>query len=173
MGGFMALSLLAGGFQAYNQYQSSKAEAQSLLQQVELNKIRANEIEERSIINIDRTQRASNTFQETQKASLAGSGFEVGGVATLQMLEDTVAKTIEEIDNIERETAYELETIRLENESLRSSAREVKRAGKLGAIGTLLGAGVSAYRSSPKGYSKSRRYAPPKDGMGPRLPRGR
>lgn len=173
----LGLALLATGtaLKAYSEMKAGDAEAQALLEQIELNKIKERELADRLLSNIDKTERYGKSFQETQTASLAGSGFEVDGMATLQMLEDTVSKTLEEIDTLSRETNYEIESLQMENESLKAGAKRVKDASRLEALGTVLGGVSSGVMNSPKGKKPrpARHHSAPAGGVGPRLPRGR
>lgn len=132
---------------AYGQYQSSKAQAESLEAQAQQGFLRAEEIIQRNTIKNELLLESALVHQGTQKAQSAGSGRALE--STRDLVSSTMDKAAEQIINNNRSAEWEAHMAEIGASSQLDSAGNISTAGTISAIGTLGFGAAKAYDASP------------------------
>lgn len=139
-----ALAIVGGGVQAYGQMQAAKAQADAAKIDSMMRFQQANEILSRSEVEAATMFLEGEQFKGRQMASQAASGVQLGAGSTLLALEDTNQKILMGIDNMKRDATFRANQLFAEGKQLKKDARNIKKAGTISAVGSLLSAGGMA-----------------------------
>lgn len=144
------LAVAGGGaaMKAYGQWKAAEAQANAKREQASLLDMEAGEILARTDINNDLLAQDAIRFSGRQAASMAASG---GGVSATSsaILEETARLASEEMGRNLREAKWEAHMKNIEADSMRRSADQFEKAGKIAAIGSILGSGAKIAGSKP------------------------
>ena len=161
------LSIGGGLVNAWAAYSASKARSEAMRRQADIDRKRAQEILERAKTNNELLARRTDLIMSEQMTQFAGSGREFG-TTTLVALENTADLFAEEAKRNYHEAEWEATMINMGADELLRQRKDIEKAGKLSALGSLLGAGKDLYQSLPGGYKSSSKvpsykteYAPP------------
>jgi len=141
-----AVAFLAAGtaLQLYSQYQQSKYEQASLLEESDNKFLQAEELGYRAKINQRLIKKKGAQIKGQQLAMSASSGVDISTGSSLDTAMETTLAITDQINIMKRETEFEQAQLRKEAESKKQTARQKKKAGMLGMVGTLFGAGAAA-----------------------------
>lgn len=143
----LPLILLGAGslLSAWGAFAQGDAQANAANDAAKMREIEAQEVLERLNINRRSIFDQGSRFKVRQRQSIAAQG-RLSDDSTLSLLEDTNAQVSRELFNAEREAEFRAQGLRSEAGFARSRADELRNAGALEGVGTLLTAGFSAYQ---------------------------
>jgi predicted metal-dependent phosphoesterase TrpH len=138
----LGISGAGAGLKAYGQWKAAEAQADAKREQAQLKMLQAGEVLKRNQIKNDLLEQEAIRFSGTQAASMAASG---GGVSATSsaILEETARLAGEQAQRNSRAAEWEAFALNKEAESMMRSADQFETAGKLQAIGSLLGSAGS------------------------------
>lgn len=135
----LTIAMIAGaGLQAFGQYQSGQAQARAARQQAKLKKVQANELLERMRIQEGRFREQGEAYKAKQTADYAGNGVAVGTGATLVAMEDTNFKISQQIEDMQRDTLFRVNQLRLGAKYEVQQGNDAATAGAIMAGGSIL-----------------------------------
>jgi len=147
MGAFLAIGLIGTALSAYGNYKSAQAQGEAKRQQSELDRMKGLEVLRRNEINTELLGKEAIKFSGKQTAQIAasGGGFTASSVA---LLEETARTVAEEMGRNLEEAEWEAHMISLGAESRDVAAGEIEKAGKISAVGSILGGGIGLARAT-------------------------
>ena len=148
MGAEVAVLAVGTGIQAYSQYQQGRQQAEAAKQQAKFKRAQAREMLERMAIEEKNLNEQGAEFKAKQTSAYAAGGVAIGTGATLLALEDTNAKIYQKIYEMKRDTQFRSAQLMKGADVSMQEAEQMKTAGKMGAVGTLLSGSYTAYRNS-------------------------
>ena len=131
----------------YGQYANAKAQSESLLAQAAVNEIKAVEILERMEINNETVRIRSGQAMAEAQARTGGAGIDSQSV--LASMEEVARLASEEIVFNSREARFEASMTRLEGQSMKDSASQVRKAGTLAMLNTGVQAVIDYNKNKP------------------------
>lgn len=133
----MAAGLLVAGsiLSAYGNYKASEAAAEGLLDEANLLGLSAKHVLTLNDMNTQATIQARDELQGAAETQFAASGFatEPGAIA------DIASRAAKEIELNTLEAKYEATKMRAQASAKRKAAAATKKAGKIAAVGSILG----------------------------------
>ena len=153
-----ALTMASGLFSAYSSIQQGnaqaaayEAQANAANQNAKIAAWQAEDTLKRGAGEEKKLRERGGQFAATQFSQLAASGQQVSGSA-LSVLQDTGMGVEQDADTLRLDFAkekwgHDVQQVNFLNEAdaARSSAKNAKKAGRIGALTSLMGAGVGAY----------------------------
>lgn len=168
------LSLAGSGVQAYGTIKAAEAEANSMREQANIERLVASEILYRA--EVEQNLKRADLQQQLGDvvSQFAESKVDVSTGAPLLLMRDLMRVTNHEIAMSNREAIFESRMRELQAEGLQKAARDTETAGKIQALGQLLGGGARAASNFSGGATRSAsvsRTAAPSPGVrGPGRP---
>lgn len=140
-----ALAVGGTGLSVMGQIEEAEARAAEARRQAAIGRLRAQEIEERAVINEKAIKKRGDKTAGEQVAAFAKGGVDVGKGTAATAIEETANEVMQEVMNTRREARFEAHLARLGADSTEQAAKQLLKAGQVRAAGTLLsGAGNMA-----------------------------
>lgn len=140
--GLMSIGTLIG---AYGQFQEGETRSDIARQNKQVALQLAEDARLRGAIEEQRQREISGQVLGTQRARLAGSGVDISSGSALDILMDTAASAELDALAIRANAAREAYGYQVQAENFRQESKLYRRAGRLGAVSTLLSGGGSAF----------------------------
>lgn len=132
------------GVQAYSQLQQGQEASTAANYNARISDVQARDALDRGTLEEARYSRAVRQVEGSQKAAFGAANVTRSGTA-LDLLGDTAQIASEDVQTIRQNTQREAFAHRSQAQELRRQGRAYRRAGALGAGGTLLTGGARAY----------------------------
>lgn len=127
---------------AYGQIKAGKAQAAAARRNAEIKRMQANELLDRAEINIGEVFREGRIMAGNQASSYAAAGVGLDG-SPLMVIEQTLARASEEASLIRRDAEFSAKMLRLGADIEVRQGKEMERAAKWGAAGSLISTGAN------------------------------
>ena len=142
-------------FQVKGQLDAAEAQAEHLRSEATSRRSQAKELLRRGQIQLTNIKLQGKQLIGEQTAATAAKGFDVGTGSSLAIMEQTQRNIVDRVLESERELNFQNASLLAGATSFEDAARRTKRAGDVGAVGTLFsGAGRLFLASGAGGKGK-------------------
>ncbi len=131
-----AAAAVSTGLQVWGGIQASNAEAAAIREEARNRDIMARETLRRGRINAELARREGERFMGSQQASYVAGGVDMSTGSPLLKMQETAFLIAEDVSRIQSDAAVEARMLRSGAASLRGQAGDVRRAGRIGALGS-------------------------------------
>lgn len=133
------VAAVSSAFNIYQGIKQSKEQEAALLAQAAARNSAASELMDRFAFNVQALKASGEEFKDQQVAALVSSGLTGARTNVLSAMEDTNARLEKQIEIEHMEAVAKANQLRAGSALDTQLAGDVRRAGKIGAIGTFLG----------------------------------
>lgn len=141
----VAAAVVGSLLSAKSQMDAADAQAGAAKAQARAKREQAVELLKRARINAERTREQGATLVKGQQASFAAGGVSITSGSTLAVMNDTINKVERNIEDQLQEANFKASMLQKGADVDTSLAGDIRKAGTIGAIGSLISGGVSAY----------------------------
>lgn len=131
---------------AKSQMDAADAQAGAAKAQARAKREQAVELMKRAKINAERTREAGATLVKGQQAAFAAGGVSISSGSTLAVMNDTINKVERNVEDQLQEASFKASILQKGADVDVSLAGDIRKAGQIGAAGSLIGGAVSAYK---------------------------
>jgi hypothetical protein len=149
----IGMSAVGGITSAIGSIMGGKAKKRAAEAQARQLEAQAQEVLRRSELNRIKMKEEQKQFEGVQASGFAKGGIDLGTGSPLLVMAETAIQFEKDIAEEKRQAEFEAAQIRAGAAAQRQSGRDSARAGRIGAIGDIVGAGANIYSQtrSPKG----------------------
>lgn len=140
-----ASTLAATGVSAYGQYQAGKAENSAMKYNARMADMEAKDAEKRGVSEEANHARKVSQLKSSQRVEMAGNGLDLGFGTPLELFSQTAEWGERDRQTIEDNTNKEAWSLRSQGAMYRAKGKNAYTAGKMGAVGSLLGGASSLF----------------------------
>ncbi len=152
-GAGIATGLAGSGISAYGQYEQSQAEGRALDANARRTQAAAADALRRGANEAGQARIEGTKVIGEQKAAIAAAGVDVSSGSAVDLMAETRRTSELDAKTIQNNAAREAWGLRMEADDMRRQAARVRKAGKYGAVGTILG-GLSGAASGASRLGK-------------------
>ena len=151
----LGLMAASAAYSAYNNYQASEAQQESMAQQQAFHREYMEELARRQEVNETLAMKDITKLQSQTSVSAAALGQSSSDVSTLSHMEEIAALGMEQILRDREEAAWEMTAEKYKQDTMSAQLASEQTAQKTQLFGDMLGAGMQASKYYDSGLPKA------------------